>query len=104
MARGLSLKELKMELLKLKTANVTRTIPFLTREWELPLVNPRKMNVVHQKGQSEILSDVFSDMFTALEASPSPPQTKALKCLILCSCGRNVLYQRQTLIPQAKDK
>lgn len=41
-SRRVSHKELKMELLKLKTADFTRTTPSLTQGWEVPLVNPQK--------------------------------------------------------------
>lgn len=40
-SKRVSHKELKMELLKLKTADFT-IIPSLTQIWEVPLVNPQK--------------------------------------------------------------
>ena len=41
-SRRVSHKELKVELLKLKTADFTRTIPSLTQVWEVSLVNTQK--------------------------------------------------------------
>ena len=104
MARGGSLKELKNGITQTKNCWPHQDDSFPDPSLGIAIGKPPKMNLLIRKGQNEILSDTLGDMFTALEANPSPPQTKALKFLILCSCGRNALYQKQAPVPQAKDK
>ena len=41
-AKRVSPKESRMELLKRKTANLTKMIPFLTRAWEMLPAKPQK--------------------------------------------------------------
>lgn len=45
----LKTEKLKLELLKLKTADFTIMIPSLTQVWEVPLANPPEMNLIIRK-------------------------------------------------------